>query len=69
MVTCWVTYHSEESCLGLLMFVLYLNAFESCLKFSKGNPYADDTEVSFASSELSDVTRNFQAELKKFLSE
>ena len=43
---------------------MYLNDFESCLKFSKANLYADDTEVTFSSNELSDVTRNFQAELK-----
>ena len=53
------------SCLGPLLFILYLENFESCLKFSKANIYADDTEVSFSSSDLSDVTRNFQAELEK----
>ena len=54
----------QGSCLGPLLFILYLNDFESCLKFSKANLYADDTEVSFSSNEPSDVTRNFQAELK-----
>ena len=60
-VTCGIP---QGSCLGPLLFILYLNDFESCLKFSKANLYADDTEVSFSSNELSDVTRNFQAELK-----
>ena len=47
-----------------MLFILYLNDFESCLKFSKANLYAADTEVSFSSSSLSDVMQNFQAELK-----
>ena len=54
----------QGSYLGPLLFILYLNDFESCLKFSKANLYADDTGVSFSSNELNDVTRNFQAELK-----
>ena len=64
-VTCGIP---QVSCLGPLLFILYLNDFESCLKFSRANLYADDTEVSFSSNELSDVARNFQAELKTFLS-
>ena len=60
-VTCGIP---QGSCLGPLLFILYLNDFESCLKFSKANLYADDTEVSFSSSNPSDVMQNFQAELK-----
>ena len=60
-----VTYGIPQgSCLGPLLFILYRNDFESCLKFSKANLYADDTEVSFSSSNPSDVMQNFQAELK-----
>ena len=33
------------------------------LKLSKANLYADDTEVSFSSSNPSDVIQNFQADL------
>ena len=60
-VTCEIP---EGSCLGPLLFILYLNDFESCLKFSKANFYADDTEVSFSSRNPSDLMQNFQAELK-----
>ena len=60
-VTCGIP---QGSCLGPLLFILYLNDFESCLKFSKANLYADDTEVSFSSSNPSDVMQNFQAEWK-----
>ena len=42
-VTCGIP---QGSCLGPLLFILYLNDFETCLKFSKANLYADDTEVS-----------------------
>ena len=55
-VTCGML---QGSCLGPLLVILYLNDFESCLKFSKANLYAGDKEVSFSSNELSDVTRNF----------
>ena len=54
----------QGTCLGPLLFILYLNDFEYCLNISRANLYADDTEVSFSSNELSDVARNFQAELK-----
>ena len=54
----------QGSCLGPLLFILYLSDIESCLKFSKANLYADDIEVSFSSSNPSDVMQNFQAELR-----
>ena len=60
-ITCGIP---QGSCLGPLLFILYLNDYESCLKFSKANLYADDTEVSFSSSNPSDLMQNFQAELK-----
>ena len=60
-VTCGIL---QGSCLSPLLFILHLNDFQSWLKFSKANLYADDTEDSFSSNELSDLTRNFQAELK-----
>ena len=60
-VTCGIP---QGSCLGPLLFILYLNDFESCLKFSKANLYADDIEVSFSSCNPSDVMQNFQADLK-----
>ena len=54
----------QGSCLGPLLFILYLNDFETCLKFSKANLYADDTEVSLSSNEIGNVRQNFQAELE-----
>ena len=58
----------QGSCLGSMLYVLILNDFETCLKFSKANLYADDTGVSshvikLSSNELENMIRNFQAEL------
>ena len=47
-----------------MLFILYLSDFETCLKFSKANLYADDIEVSLSSNEIGDVIQNFQAELE-----
>ena len=60
-VTCGML---QGSCLGPLLFILYLDDFESCLKFSKAILYADDTEASFSSSNPSDVMQNFQAQFR-----
>ena len=53
----------QGSCLGPLLFIIYLNDFESCLQFSKVNLYVDDTEKTISSSDI-DLLRNFQAELE-----
>ena len=60
-VTCGIP---QGSCLGPLLFILYLNDFETCLKFLKANLYADDTEVSLSLNETGDLMQNFQAELE-----
>ena len=60
-ITCGIP---QGSCLGPLLFILYLNDFETCLKFSKANLYADDTEVSLSSNETGDLIQNFQTELE-----
>ena len=54
----------QGSCLGPLLFMLYVNDFKTCLKFSKANLYGDGTEVSLSSNETGDVMQNFQAELE-----
>ena len=59
--------YRRGSCLGPLLFILYLHDFESCLEFSKAILYADDTEVSFSSSNPCNVIQNFQVELKNVL--
>ena len=53
----------QGSCLGPLLFIIYLNDFESCLQFSKANLYADETETTISSSDIGDLIRSFQTEL------
>ena len=42
---------SQGSCLGSLLFIVYLNDFNSCLEFSNANMYADDTHTTIASND------------------
>ena len=42
----------QGSCLGPLLFVIYLNDFEKCLGFSKASVNADDTTVTITSNEV-----------------
>ena len=59
-VTCGIP---QGSCLGPLLFVIYLNDFENCLKFSKANIYADDTNVTIASEDIEKLVFEAQQEL------
>ena len=46
-----------------LLFVLYLNDFERCVKYSKANIYADDTNITIASNDKEKLVAGAQAEL------
>ena len=59
-VTCGIP---QGSCLGPLLFILYLNDFERCLKYSKANIYADDTNITIASNDKEKLVADAQAEL------
>ena len=59
-VTCGIP---QASCLGPLLFILYLNDFERCLKYSKANIYADDTNITIASNNKENLVADAQAEL------
>ena len=58
-VTCGIP---QGSCLGPLLFIVYLNDFEKCLKAFKAGMYADDTQVSLASSSIDELVRKAQDE-------
>ena len=51
------------SCLGALLFIIYLNDFERCLEHSRANMYADDTEITISSNNHVELIETAQAEL------
>ena len=53
----------QGSCLGPLLFIVYLNDFEGCLDFSKANMYADDTHTTIASNDIRELVRMTKKEL------
>ena len=60
-VTCGIP---QGSCLGPLLFILYLNDFEGCLQFSCASIYADDTHVTSASSDIEELIQMTREELE-----
>ena len=61
LVTCGIP---QESCLGPLLFVIYLNDFEKCLEFPRASMYADDTHVTLTSNNVADLIVNAHKELR-----
>ena len=53
----------QVSCLCPLLFTIYLNDFEKCLKVSKAGMYADDTHVTVASMIVEELVHKAQEEL------
>ena len=53
----------QGSCLGPLLFIIYLNDFEDCLEHSRANMYADDTEITISSNNQAELIETAQAEL------
>ena len=53
----------QGSWLGPLLFIIYLNDFEKCLKSSHANIYADDTAITISSNEFMRMTEGERKEL------
>ena len=60
-VTCGIP---QGSCLGPLLFIVYLNDFEECLQFSSASMYADDTHTTIASDDINELAQMMQEELQ-----
>ena len=60
-ITCGIP---QGSCLGPLLFIVYLNDFEKCLYFSSASMYADDTHTTIASDDINELAQMMQEELQ-----
>ena len=61
LVTCGIP---QGSCLGPLLFIIYLNDFEECLVLSKTGMYADDTHVTLTSDSVERLFEDAREEMK-----
>ena len=57
----------QGSCLGPLLFLLYVNDFENCLEYMTPHMYADDACVTIASENLNDLITDVKSELENIL--
>ena len=54
--------YPQGSCLGPLLFMVFLGDFDKCLELSKASMYADETHVTITSNNLENLLENAQRE-------
>ena len=60
IITCGIP---QGSCLGPLLFIIYLNDLEKCLNFSRASIYADDASITIASDDVAKLVEDAHQEL------
>ena len=53
----------QGSCLGPLLFILYVNDFEQCLNKCTTNMYADDTSVTCSAEDIDELCYHLRTEV------
>ena len=53
----------QGSCLGPLLFILYVNDFEQCLQKCTANMYADDTSITCSAEDLTELCNDLKTEV------
>ena len=61
LVTCGIP---QGSCLDQLLFIIYINDFESCLRQDKAGMYADDSHVTLTSDNMEELLERVQEEVR-----